>query len=108
MLETVWTILNSPVGITVMVSLLIFIVNKIYAAKPIWRQYEGLFTQAVKMAEKAIPDDSQNKSVRRLDEALKYVNKVLAQYNIKTTDAEVVNGIEIIHAEQEQSGNLTK
>jgi tetrahydromethanopterin S-methyltransferase subunit D len=107
MLETVWTILNSPAGITAMVTLVIFIINKIYAAKPIWRQYEGLFTQAVKMAEKAIPDDSPNKSVRRLDEALKYINRVLAAYNIKATGAEVLNGIEIIHAEQEQTGNLT-
>ena len=108
MLETVWIILNSPAVVTGMVSLVIFIVNRLYAKKPIWRQYEGLFTQAVKMAEKAIPDGCENKSFRRLDEALKYVNRVLAAYNIKATGAEVLNGIEIIHAEQEQSGNLTK
>jgi hypothetical protein len=108
MLETVWTVLNSPAGVTAMVSLLIFALNKIYSAKPVWRQYEGLFTQAVKMAEKAVPDDSKNKSVRRLDAALKYVNKVLAEYKIKTSDTDVINGIEIIHAEQEQSGKLTK
>ena len=90
-----------------MVSVLIFAVNKLYAKKPIWRQYEGIFTQAVKMAEKAIPDDSKNKSVRRLDTALKYANKLLAEYKVKTTDADIVNGIEIIHNEQEQSGNLT-
>jgi type II secretory pathway component PulL len=107
MLEIIWTVLNSPAAITAIAGVLIFALNKVYAKKPIWRQYEGLFTQAVKMAEKAVPDDSKNKSVRRLDAALKYVNKVLAEYKIKTSDADVINGIEIIHAEQEQSGKLT-
>lgn len=33
-LGTVWSVINSPAGITVMASVVIYVLNKLYTAKP--------------------------------------------------------------------------
>lgn len=109
-LETLWAVLNSPAGITVMASALLWMLNKIYAAKPLWQQYEGALISAVKFAEKAIPDDTPNKSVARLDTALRYFLQVYeSSQGRKATEKEIsdlTNGLQIVHAKLEAGDQL--
>jgi len=62
------------------------------------------------MAEKAIPDDVENKAFKRLNEALQYVVRVYeeargAPPTLKQID-ELKEGIQIKHAELEKSKQL--
>ena len=109
-LGTVWSVINSPAGITVMASVVIYVLNKLYTAKPALAAYEGTLIAAVKFAEKAIPDDSANKAVARLDEALKYALKIYeAKEGRKATSVEVAQiteSLQVVHANLEGSGQL--
>ena len=109
-LEVLWTVLNSPAGIAALAGLILWALNRLYAAKPEWRQYEGSIIAAIKFAEKEIPDDVPNKSLQRLDTALKYVLQVYEQTNGRraTPDAEanLKEGIQIVHSTLEANGNL--
>jgi len=106
----VWGVLNSPAGITAVAGFILWLLNKVYAAKPAWRAYEGTIIAAVKFAEKEIPDDSPNKSLARLDAALKYVLQIYEQATGKGATPEVEaglkEGIQIKHAELESAGTL--
>ena len=108
-LQVAWDVVNSPAGITVMAGGLIWLLNRLYAAKPAWQAFEGTIIAAVKWAEKEIPDDASNKAVKRLDAALAYVLKVYEDAR-GTADAqtrrEMREGIQIVHAELEASGTL--
>lgn len=111
MLETIWAAMNSAVGITCIAGAALWLLNKLYARKPDWKKYEGTIIAAVKYAEKMIPDDSENKAAKRLDEALKYVLAVHHEIENRTaTAAELANlreGIQIVHAELESKDGLT-
>jgi hypothetical protein len=108
-LQVAWDVVNSPAGITVMAGGLLWLLNRLYAAKPAWQDFEGTIIAAVKWAEKEIPDDASNKAVKRLDAALAYVLKVYEDAR-GTADArtrqEMREGIQIVHAELEASGTL--
>lgn len=98
----VWAFLNSPLGYTAIIAVVGLIAEKIYLKKPLWQQYEGVFISAVKMAEKAVPDDSENTAVDRLNQALRYVVKVLEKRGKKVKKkeiAEIESGIGLIHEE---------
>jgi hypothetical protein len=106
----IWTFLNSPIGMTLVVSALGAILGKIYLSKPLWKKYEGVVISAVKMAEKAVPDGSENKAVARTDAALKYIIKVLEESGKKVKSkeiAELTSGIAIVHDELVLSETLT-
>ena len=109
-LETIWNALNSPVGIAAVAGLVLWLLNRLYAAKPGWKKYEGAIISAVKFAEKEVPDDTPNKALRRLDEALKYVLKVYAEMTGKQAGpkvaADLKEGIQIKHSELEAAGAL--
>ena len=109
-LTLVWTALNTPAGITVMAGLILWVINRIYAAKPGWAAYEGAIISAVKFAEKTIPDDAPNKGLARLDAALKYVVKVYEQANGKRASAKTVadlkEGVQIVHNELQALGTV--
>jgi hypothetical protein len=109
-LATVWAALNSPTGITAMASVLIWALNKLYATKPLWQQFEGTVIAGVKFAEKQIDDTTPNKGLARLDAALKYVLTVYeSAQGRKATAAEVAdltNGIQITHAKLEANESL--
>ena len=109
-LETIWQALNSPVGIAAIAGLVLWLLNRLYAAKPAWTKYEGAIISGIKHAEKAIPDDAANKSLARLDAALRYVLKVYAEVNKRTPTAketaELKDGISILHNELEAEGTL--
>jgi phosphoglycerate-specific signal transduction histidine kinase len=109
-LETLWTVLNSPAVITALAGLLLYGLNKLYLKKSLWQQFEGTVVAAVKLAEKEIPNDVANKSLQRLDTALRYVLKVYEEARgRKATAAEVAqlkDGIQLKHAELESRGTV--
>jgi len=111
-MEIVWKVLNSPAVIALLAGGLLWLLNKLYAAKPAWQAFEGTIIAAVKWAEKEIPDDTPNKALNRLNAALNYVVKVYEEARGKPADAqtkaELREGIQIVHAELEASGNLDK
>lgn len=111
-LELVWKVLNTPAVITALAGLILFILNKVYAKKPGWMKYEGAIISGVKFAEKAIPDNSENKSLFRLNQALQYVIKVYENRTgkepSKAVKAEMLEGIQIVHNELESEGLLGK
>ncbi len=106
---SLWTFVNSPFGIAVVAAVLLFLLNLRYA-KPIWQKYQGTIIAGVKWAEKMIPDNTENKAVARLDEALRYVVQVFEEVKRRQpTPKEVANlkeGIQVTHAEMESSGAL--
>ena len=109
-LETVWAVLNSPAGIAAIAGLILWLLNRRYAAKPAWAKYEGAIISGIKYAEKQIPNDAANKSLARLDAALGYVLKVYQEANKRSASAkeiaEIKDGISVVHNELEAEGTL--
>lgn len=107
-----WAFANSPLGIALIIALVGGLLAKLYTKKPLWKTYEGSVIAGIKWAEKAIPDDTENKSLARLDTALKYVIVIVESATGKTvTEAQkqqLAEGIKIKHAELEASGSLEK
>lgn len=108
-LLVLWSALNSPTGVVVMASVVLWVLNRVYAKKPAWQRFEGTIIQAVKWAEKTIPDNTANKAAKRMDEALQYVLRIYEHTQGKSanpkTKADLKQGISIVHAELEASGN---
>jgi len=111
-LGAVWRVMNSPAGITFMAAVLVWLLNKLYAKKPAWKQFEGAVISAIKYAEKAIPDATENNSAAKLDAALKYVVTIYEARTGKAAtpavEVDLLEGIAIKHAELEAGGNLVK
>jgi len=109
-LTTVWNALNSPAAIVAIAGLVLWLLNRLYAAKPGWAKYEGAIISGVKFAEKEIADETPSKGLARLDAALRYVLKVYAEVNNRQATpkvtAELTEGIQIKHAELEAAGAL--
>ena len=109
-LKLVWAALNTPVGITVMAGIALWLINRLYAAKPAWAAFEGAIISAVKFAEKQVPDGTPSKGLARLDAALKYVLKVYEEANGKRpspkTVADLKEGVQIVHNDLEKTGTL--
>ena len=111
-LALVWTLLNSHAGIAALAGVILWVLNKLYAAKPTWAKYEGAIISAVRFAEKEIPDDTASTGMARLDRALKYVLATFEQVNgRRATDAEAASlkeGIQIVHNDLDVQGALAK
>ena len=109
-LSVIWTALNSPVGITAVASIALWALNRLYAWRPEWQQYEGALIKAVQWAEREIPDDSANKHMRRADLALQYALKAYERINGKRASdrmrEQLAQGIEVVHVELESAGVL--
>ena len=109
-LATIWTAVNSPIGITTMAAVLFYGLNKLYSKKPLWEQYEGAVIAGIKFAEKEIPDDVGNKGLQRLDAALRYVVSVYEEAKGRKASAAEVqdlkNGIQVTHATLEAKGSI--
>lgn len=112
LLESVWELLNSPTIIAMLAGGLLWLLNKLYAAKPAWAAYEGTIISAIKFAERMVPEDSQNKAASKLHTALNYFIKVYEATHgkkpPKKLQDEVAQGIQIVHEELEISGTLKK
>lgn len=107
-----WAFANSPIGVTLVSGVFLFLLNRLYAAKPGWAKFEGVIISAVQYAEKAIPDNTENRGMARLDAALQYVVNVHQQATGGTLKggkvAEIKEGIQIIHDQLSEKGTLTK
>ena len=109
-LGVVWTALNSPVGVSVVASIALWLINKVYAARPEWQQYEGALIKGVQWAEREIPDDADNKHLRRADLALQYALRAYERLNGKRASQRMTEqlamGVECVHADLEATGVL--
>jgi uncharacterized membrane protein YccC len=109
-LDHVWAFANSALGISVIASAVLFWLNKLYAAKPAWKKYEGTIVSAIRSAEKAIPDNVDNAGARRFDAALKYALLIMeATEKRRATEAETASlreGIHLVHSSLEAQGAL--
>ena len=111
-LDLMWLFVNSPFGMAIVVTVLTGLGAKVYASRPQWKKYEGAIIEAIKYAEKAIPDDTENKAARKFDCALRYVLKIHNEVENRTAKpadvAMLSEGIRIIHAGLESDGILKK
>ncbi len=111
-MEQILLYLNSPIAITAVAALALFGLNRLYSKQPLWKKYEGTIVAAIKFAEKKIPDDTENKSLAKLDDALEYVLAVYAKVNAKRPSAKIEHelreGITLTHEVLEKRGSLRK
>jgi hypothetical protein len=109
-LSGLWSAANSPAGITLLGSLLLWVLARLYSRRPLWQQYEGAVISAVKEAEKAIPDGTPHAGLARLDLALRTVVAVYEQARGRVATAaevaELRNGVQLVHSDLEQAGTL--
>jgi hypothetical protein len=110
MMDTIWTLMNTEAVVVAIASIVGWLLVKLYAAKPEWQKWEGTIIAAVKQAEKAVPDEQRG--WQKFDKALKYV---LTVYNAtkghrpsKKVEADLREGIQIVHADLEANGQLNK
>ena len=75
MLETIWNLMNTGIGMTVCGIIFIFGLSQLYKLKPGWEKYEGFMIMAVKQAEKWIPNDTDNEFLSKADKALDFAVK---------------------------------
>ena len=105
-----WTALNSPVGVTAVASVALWVLNKVYAWRPEWQKYEGALIKAVQWAEREIPDSAENKYMLRADLALQYALKAYERMNGHRANArmreQLAMGVECVHVELESAGVL--
>ena len=110
-LEALWAFANSAFGITIVSGIFLFILNRLYTAKPGWAKFEGAIITAIQHAEKSIPDNTESRGAKRLNAALKYVLKVQMEAGKKLSAkkvAEIREGIQIVHNDLSAKGTLTK
>lgn len=109
-LTLLWVFINSPVGMLLIAAIVSALGAKKYLGKPEWAEWEGTIIAGIKMAEKAIPDDTENKGRKRLDKALKYVLAIYAMRELKPATAKTRNaflqGVQIKHDQLEAEGTL--
>jgi hypothetical protein len=109
-MDLAWAFLNSPLGIAMVVSLVGSLVAVIIAKVPIVKKYGGVLISAVKYAEKAIPDDTENSGAQKLDAALKYALKIFAEIGVTVKPKEmpeIIAGLSEAHEKVEADGVLT-
>ena len=108
--EDVMALLNSPIAIAALAAVVLWALNKLYASKPLWEKYQGTIISAIKFAENAIDDDTENSGLKKLDEALKYVLNVFEEVNNRKAtikeEAELKDAIGLIHDELEAEETL--
>lgn len=108
--EALWAFANSPLGIAAISALAAYLLGRLFTAKPIWQRYAGAIIEAIKMAEREIPDDAEHKSIRRLNAALAWVLKIYHEAegrmpSPRETEA-LKDGIRAKHADLEATGVL--
>lgn len=107
-----WTFANSPLGIALVSLAAATLIGRVLTKKPEWKRYvekyKPTLIQAVKMAEKAIPDDVPEAGMKRLDLALRYVLNLFdaAERVPKLDEAVLAQALTAVHAELETGANL--
>ena len=69
----IWGVVNSPVAITAVAAIVAAVIARVAFLQGVWEKYSGVAMAAVRMAERAVPKDAENKSVQKLGFALKYL-----------------------------------
>lgn len=103
--SVIWEFVNTPFAISIIAAGVLWLLSRSSRIQPLWKRWEGTIITAVKFAEKAIPNNTPNKGLEKLDYALKYVLRVYESMhgvpaNVKTTAA-LKEGVQIIHNELE-------
>lgn len=105
-----WTFINSPAGVTILATIGLAVLNKLLKEKPGLEKYMGAMISAVKMAEKAVPDEAPDAGLRRLDEALKTTLKVFEEMEKRKAtpqeEAALKSQLSLVHAELESTGTV--
>lgn len=111
-MDTLLEFLSQPFTVMIIVGLFVALLTYLFTANPSWAKYEGILITAIKFAEKAIPDNTSNKSAARFDAALK---ETLRQYQQVYNTAPptwlqraFALAIPIVHDALEQRGTLDK
>jgi hypothetical protein len=105
-------LLSTDAVVTLLVGAFVTYIVKWLASKDAekFKKYEGYAITAIKAAEKAIPDNSQNKGLNRLNFALTvFLSKYEKATGTKTSDKEVAqieSWISELHSVAEESGIL--
>jgi len=109
--QVIVSFLNSPLGITIVISLISFILGKVFTAKPKWKalvlKFGPSIMQAVKYAEKEIPDDVENKGLSKINNALAYLIELEPKLKLTPPD-DLKRALTAVHASAEANGNLKK
>ncbi|RLF28621.1 MAG: hypothetical protein DRN14_03875 [Thermoplasmata archaeon] len=104
----VWEQLNTTFGLAFIAGVWSWIIARLFTKKPKWKQYydqyKGHIIEAIKLAEKGIPDGTEDKSAKRIDMALKYI--LALTQDTKTNTDDVKQAIKVAHAELEASKNI--
>lgn len=108
MTELLIKVLETEAVQSLIVAAVAYAIAKIFAWKPGWEKHRGLITQAIKVAEKEIPDNTENAGLLRADKALKIIIEALGYQPNDKQLAELNEGVSVIHAELEANGNLSK
>lgn len=112
MKQVIMDFLSQPAVITALAGLAAYLVARLFTAKPQWQQYVGLIINGVKISEKLIDDNTENKAAARFDMALKiFIERFEAIYQKTPSPAlirEVAANIPIVHADLEANGNLSR
>lgn len=99
--ELIWNLINSPIGWSISGFIILFIINKIFAAKPGWAKYEGPIISAIKWAEKSIDDKTENAGMQKADAALKFFIRSYTDAKGKKPSDKIIKevqlGMPIVH-----------
>lgn len=97
----VWAFAQSGTGIAVQAFLLVLVLNWVFSKKPAWAGFEGTIVEAIRKAEKAVPDETENKGLAKFDSALKHVLKVYEERRGKKAspkvEAELAEAVKLKH-----------
>ena len=98
----VWLKANTAAGIAFILAAWSWVMAFLFTKKPKWKKYydgnKGWMVEAVKMAEKQIPDDTDNKNARRADAALQYLLKLMGGNAPKDTE-HLKQALNVVHGE---------
>lgn len=91
---------NSPAGLTFIGGMFTIILGIIFKKSPAWQitfeRYRPAFFDAVRAAETAIPDNTPNVAMQRMDFALKMLLKLEPEL-AKKPDATLIRGLTEAH-----------
>ena len=109
-IEIAVRLLESPAVQTAVIGAIAWSFIKLFERKTEWAKYKGYIIAAVKWAEKAVPDNAENKSLRRMDEALKRFIQLYEAAEKTAPSANVLDAvraqISVVHDQLEQEGTL--
>lgn len=103
---TLQTLINSPMAATVVAGVVVWVLGRIFTAKPSWRsafdEYRGAFFDAVRYAENMIPDGTPNAAAAKADIALKFLLRLegLSKVDEKQLRAGIVEAHRVIEEKE--------